>query len=110
MTWRRSGNKFHATKAGVDGITFDSRKEAAAYVVLRRDPTVARLDRQVSFPLDAHGHVICRYVADFVVTRTDGEVQVIDVKSAFTAKLPVYRLKRKLFRANYGVDIVEMTS
>ena len=54
----------------VDGIRFDSRREAAYYAELkRRDKLgeVAGVALQVPFPiLGPAGELICTYVADFV--------------------------------------------
>ncbi len=45
----------------------------------------------------------------YEITSPDGKVfEVIDVKSEMTKKLPVYRLKKKLIKAIYGFDIVEI--
>jgi len=49
---------------------------------------------------------ICRYVADFGYIE-NGAVVIEDVKSKITKGLPVYRLKKKLMKALYGIDIRE---
>jgi hypothetical protein len=63
---------------------------------------------QVKYDLIVNGIKIGFYKADFV-TYKDGEVlDVIDVKSEMTKKLPVYRLKKKLIKAIYKIDIIEI--
>lgn len=103
-------SKYRARRVEVDGIRFDSQKEARLWQVLRQrlaSGELVRLERQVRFELTAHGCPICVYVADFAFVNHDGEYHVVDVKSDFTRKLPIFRLKSKLFRAQMGFDIEE---
>lgn len=59
------------------------------------------LKRQVTFPLFANGKLICKLIADFRYTK--GGIDVVeDYKGLLT---PVFRLKSKLFTANYGFDL-----
>ena len=110
MNWRT--NKYHAKKTVVDGMTFDSRREADRYLVLKsmeEDGDIEDLRRQVRYELvpafDVDGKH-CRpvfYVADFVYVE-DGKTVVEDVKGM---KTDVYRLKSKLFARRYGMSIKE---
>lgn len=96
----------------IDGFTFDSKKEATRYLVLRdmrRRGEVSDLELQVRFELSLTGidgsrHKIADYVADFCYDLPDGTPVVEDVKGFRT---DVYRLKRKLMLAIYGVEILE---
>ncbi len=103
--------KYKNIKTVVNGITFDSKKEAGYYNVLRlkeKAKLIDSFDLQVKFNLIVNGHNIGFYKADFV-TYKDGKIfEVIDVKSEMTKKLPVYRLKKKLMKAIYDFDIVEI--
>jgi len=103
--------KYKNIKTVVTGITFDSKKEAGYYNVLRlkeKAKLIDSFDLQVKFDLIVNGHNIGFYKADFV-TYKDGKIfEVIDVKSEMTKKLPVYRLKKKLMKAIYDFDIVEI--
>jgi hypothetical protein len=105
------GLKYKNVKTVVNGINFDSKKEAGYYGILRlkeKAKIIDRFDMQVRYDLVVNGINICFYKADFV-TYKDGQVlDVIDVKSEMTKKLPVYRLKKKLIKAIYGIDIVEI--
>ena len=105
-------SKYHAKKTTVDGITFDSRREADRYLVLKsmeEDGTIEGLRRQVRYELvpafDADGRHYrpVYYVADFVYVE-DGKEVVEDVKGMRT---DVYRLKSKLFAYRYGMSIRE---
>lgn len=107
-------NKFNARKTVVDGITFDSAREARRYQELKlmeRAGEIIGLRRQVRFELipafDCGGkhYRPATYIADFVYTdcKTSAEV-VEDCKGYRTG---VYRLKAKLFAHRYGVSILE---
>lgn len=100
-------NKFRAKKTTVDGITFDSKKEADYYCELcmrRCAGEVVDFDLQVPFELQPsfkwQGKTIraIKYVADFVVQNRDGSEEVIDVKGVRTE---TYKVKKKLFQYKY---------
>lgn len=108
----RGGSKYHAKKTTVDGITFDSRREADRYLVLKgmeEDGAIEGLRRQVryelvpAFDVDGRHYRPVYYVADFVYVE-DGREVVEDVKGMRT---DVYRLKSKLFARRYGIRIKE---
>lgn len=103
--------KYRNTKVEVDGLTFDSAKEARRYGELRlmeRAGEIRLLRLQECFPLLVNGTKVASYVSDFAYVRTKDDVQVIeDVKSDFTRKLPLYRLKCKMMAA-MGLKIVEV--
>lgn len=105
-------SKYHAKKTVVDGITFDSRKEAYRYLVLKgmeEDGSIEDLRRQVryelvpAFDVDGRHYRPVYYVADFVYVE-DGKEVVEDVKGMMT---DVYKLKSKLFARRYGMSIRE---
>jgi len=93
----------------VDGLTFDSKREAARYgelKLLARAKVIDHLECQVSFPIVINGKRICEYRADFVfVDKSSSSRCVEDVKGVRT---PVYRLKKKLVEALYSVTIREV--
>nr|UWD63552.1 MAG: Protein of unknown function (DUF1064) [Bacteriophage sp.] len=106
------GSKYHAKKTVVDGITFDSRKEADRYLVLRdmeEDGAIEDLRRQVryelvpAFDVDGRHYRPVYYVADFVY-REDGKEVIEDVKGM---KTDTYRIKSKLVAYRYGMNIRE---
>lgn len=93
-------SKFRAIKTEVDGITFDSKKEAERYAMLRLRELAGEiqdLKLQPRFPLVVNGVKVCTYVADFEYAERGARV-VEDVKSAGT-KTRAYRIKRKLLAA-----------
>lgn len=106
-------SKYHNRKITVDGITFDSIREASRYKELKHEESVGLiglLKRQVKFVLiPAHKGKIrteraCTYIADFTYYR-DNEFIVEDVKGVRT---DVYKIKRKLMLDIYGVEIREV--
>ena len=108
----QSTSKYLNKKTKVDGITFDSKKEANRYLILKqieKDGKINTLKRQVPFPLirkSQYGREI-RYVADFTYYH-DGWLVVEDVKSPYTRKNPVYKLKKRMLAELYGISINEV--
>ena len=105
-------SKYHAKKTCVDGITFDSSKEAYRYLVLKgmeENGSIENLRRQVryelvpAFDVDGKHYRPVYYVADFVYVE-DGKTVVEDVKGVRT---DVYKLKSKLFARRYGMVVRE---
>ena len=106
--------KYGAHKTVVDGIKFDSRKEAERYYQLKfleKQGTIKNLQRQVKFVLvptqrDKDGKLLERersYIADFVYTM-HGERIVEDTKGFRTAE---YKLKKALMLYIHGILIHE---
>ena len=105
------GLKYNNIKTIINGITFDSKKEAGYYGILRlkeKAKIIDRFEMQVKYDLVVNNIKIGCYKADFVTYKNGKALEVIDVKSEMTKKLPVYRLKKKLVKAIYGIDIVEI--
>lgn len=94
----------------MDGITFDSKSEAARWPVLleeQRQGLIQNLERQKTIAAVINGKIVFRYKCDFRYIR-GGRRVVEDVKSSFTRTLPEYRLKMKTLRALYNLEIVEI--
>ena len=111
MTWRQRGSKYHNRKVSLNGETFDSLKEATRWKVLRSlqaTGQISGLEVHPRYKLLVNGHLIGHYEADFrYLVASDGQWVVEDVKSPITRRLPAYRLKVKLLKALYGIEIVE---
>ena len=102
-------SKYFAEKTTIDGLVFDSKKEADRWAhlsLLQRAGGITGLRRQVSLAVDINGKRICRYVADFCYFEQGREV-VEDCKSTYTSKLQLYVLKKKLVLAVLGIAIRE---
>ena len=106
--------KYHAKKTELDGITFDSRKEADRYAelkLLERSGAIHNLRRQVRYELipaqKKDGKTVeraCHYIADFVY-EDNGKTVVEDVKGYRTKE---YVLKRKLMLQVHGIEVREV--
>jgi len=102
--------KYGNQKTVIDGIEFDSKKEARRYQELKirvMAGDIWDLKFQEEFPLIVNGITVAHYRADFTYQTGFGKV-VEDVKSAITRKNPVYRLKNKLMNACHGIKITEI--
>jgi hypothetical protein len=119
-----SRSKYHSRKVTIDGIEFDSQKEARRFRDLRlleRAGQITGLQRQVKFVLIPaqyepdtigkrggvkRGKLIereCSYIADFTYTE-DGKQVVEDTKGF---KTEAYKIKRKLMLHIHGIRIKE---
>lgn len=99
-------NKYSAIKTEVDGIKFDSKAEARRYQNLRlleKAGEISELSLQPRYDLVVNGKKCGFYKADFKYIENGKEV-VEDVKGITTT---VYKLKKKLVKAIYGIDIYE---
>ena len=130
--WQRKDktNKYNAKKVSVDGIEFDSKKEARRYqelLLLQKAGEIYMLERQKVYELlpaqrepdtvGKRGGVIkgklleraVEYVADFVYTDKNGKTVVEDVKGFREGgAYAVFVLKRKLMLYRYGIKIIEV--
>ena len=99
-------SKYKNKRTKIDGIVFDSKKEAERYVelkLLERSGIISNLQRQVRFevvPKTSKNKRARFYVADFFYD-ADGRKIIEDVKSAITKKNPVYSLKKALVLWRY---------
>lgn len=105
-------SKYGSVKTEYNGRTYDSKLEAnfAAELDMSRkatDPKVrpVKIEPQVRFPLKIKGKLICTYVLDFRVTYADKHIEHIDVKGVMT---DVYKIKKKMMKVCWGIDILEM--
>jgi|TARA_R110000751_G_scaffold180537_1_gene286953 hypothetical protein len=110
---RKKRNKYNnkRTKDSVTGIVFDSHKEARHSLRLKDrelNGEISSLKLQVKFSLEVNDCKVCDYVADFTYIDKDDNLVVEDVKSPQTSKNPVFRLKKKLMFAVYGIEIQEI--
>lgn len=102
--------KYGNQKTVIDGIEFDSKKEALRYQELKiraMAKEIWDLKFQEEFELIVNEVKVASYFADFTYQTAFGKV-VEDVKSTATRKNPVYRLKNKLVNAIYGIKIIEI--
>jgi hypothetical protein len=117
-------NKYRNRPITIDGRKFQSTKEGRRYAelkVIQKAGHVSNLMLQQRIPL--HGideSFICHYIADFIYSKTDESPVILNEKGkiiGFTddavvedtkgMKTDVYKLKSKLFAAEYGFRILE---
>jgi len=90
-----------------DGLWFPSKAEARHYAqlkLLERAGDIRDLRLQPTYPVHLGGEKICTYRADFSYNDFKGH-HVVDVKGF---KTPLYKLKKKLVEAVYGITIEEV--
>lgn len=114
-------NKYRNTKHIIDGITFDSAKEANRYgelKLLKRSGIISNFELQPQFPYwvcyglifterISIGEVLThqrKYIADFKVIYPDGHIEIEDVKGFRTAE---YKRKKKIIEKLYNIKIIE---
>lgn len=121
-----SMSKYKSKKVTIDGITFDSKKEARRYQelkILEKANIISDLKLQVKYvliPAQREPDVIgkrggikkgsliereCSYIADFVYTDSKGKIRVEDTKGVRTKE---YIIKRKLMLYIHGIRISEV--
>lgn len=109
-------SKYGNRKTWLDGILFDSRREAgrwAELTLMQRAGEISELRRQVRFCLipailNDNGKTRQRavfYVADFVYRTRDGALVAEDAKGVRT---DVYKIKKKLMLWRHGIEIREV--
>lgn len=103
-------SKYSSAKTDIDGIRFDSKKEAEYYAELKLREKAGEISHlrlqpryllQEAFKHDDKQYREMEYVADFEYIE-NGKTVVVDVKGFRTA---VYMIKKKLFLYKYGDKI-----
>ena len=122
--------KYHSKKTAIDGITFDSRKEAERYSelkLLERCGAISNLELQKVYELipaqyelyeryGKNGNRLkdgkkcieksCVYKADFVYIDNETGQQVVEDVKGFRTK--EYKIKKKLMLYIHGIKIKEV--
>ncbi len=111
-------SKYRNVKTTVDGITFDSKREALHYHELKmreRAGEIYGLERQKRYPLmTAHYNIqldqidvcptVCEYVADFYyLDSSNHRPHIVDVKGG--KETAMFALKRKWLFLQSGIEI-----
>jgi Protein of unknown function (DUF1064) len=91
----------------VDGRWFGSKGEAGRYKKLKsllKRKKINKLIPHPRFPLYVNGVLLCTYVADFEYYI--GERRVVEDYKGYKLT-PEYKLKKKLMKIIYGIEILE---
>lgn len=94
-------NKYNATKTEVDGIVFDSKKEATYYQGLKMVKKTGELINfymQVPFRLPGK----TKYILDFLEVWQNGKIRHVDCKGFLT---PVFKIKKRQVEEIYNIKI-----
>lgn len=100
-------SKYRNKKVTIDGITFDSKKEANYYLKLKLLKQAGEIKDfglqekfvlQEGFTKNGERHRPITYYADFIIDNLDGSTDVVDVKGMETQ---VFKIKKKLFEYKY---------
>jgi len=103
----KSKSKYNNQKTIVDGIKFDSKKEAEYYCQLKllkqagkiKDYRLQpRYELQPAFEKNGKKYRAITYIADFAIINNDGTTEVVDIKGVETQ---VFKIKKKLFEYMY---------
>ena len=110
-------SKYGNKKCTVDGIEFDSKKEAARWQELRlleRAGKICELERQVAFELapsvqyaGKRATPALRYVADFAYFENIGTASKYTVEDVKGVKTSAYKIKRHLMLAVHKIEVLE---
>ena len=108
-------SKYYSKKVIIDGIKFDSKKEAEHYQklkILLKQGIIKDLELQKEyllqdkFKINGKTRRKITYRADFsYVSCEDGRLHVVDVKGF---KTELYKLKKKLSEYKYNIEIEEV--
>lgn len=101
-------NKMRNIRTEYNGRTYDSHAEARRAEeldTLKMYGDIVEVIPQFPMPIFINDIKVCTYFADFKVTYKDGRIEYEDVKGFKTA---MYKLKKKMVKAYYGIDILEI--
>lgn len=102
--YRRPQNKFNAERVVTDDGAFDSKKEHRRWCELKLEQLageIRNLRHHTKFKFEHNGVLIGTYESDFDYFRGN-EYVVEDAKGYET---DVFRLKAKMMRAFYGIEV-----
>ena len=115
MLYNNYNNKYNNNKITLNGIKYDSKKEARRHqelLLLQRAGKITDLQRQVKYILipsqRIDGKVAereCSYIADFVYHDVESGKTVVEDTKGFKTK--DYIIKRKLMLHKHGIQITE---
>jgi hypothetical protein len=103
--------KYGNRKVTVDGLNFDSQREATLFMqyrMLEKAGQITHLEQHPVYKLVVNGAKVGRITPDFQFRELDGTLKVYDVKSPATAKTEAFRLRKRVFEALYPGVVIEV--
>ena len=101
-------NKYNAKKVVIDGIMFDSKKEAARYnelKLMQKAKVIHRLEVHPKYPIKINDTKVCDVELDFSY-QCYAEDRIIEHHEDVKGKdNPMSQLKRKMVEAYYGINV-----
>lgn len=101
--------KYGNTPTVVDGIRFDSKREASRHSELKlmeKAGEISDLRRQIRYLLEVNGILICTFVADHVY-RKRGET-ALTIEDSKGVRTRAFVIKSKLMLAVHGIVVQEV--
>jgi len=101
-------SKYRNIKTVIDGIKFDSKKEANRYQelkLLQKAGDISDLKLQQSYTIIVGDVKVCRYISDFTYIKNNSSESVCEDCKGFRTQ--TYIIKRKLMKACFGIEILE---
>jgi len=110
---KKKPSKYRNIKVQDEERKFDSKKELAyakELDLLVASGEVEWYERQLPFPIKINEQKITTYILDFQVAYANGTMEYVDVKGFDKRKqkfitTPVFKLKKKLVEAVYGIKL-----
>lgn len=108
-TWHTPAKPTVCSYCGFDQFHyFASKFEAKRYgelSLMEKTGQITELRCQISYPIKVNGVDVCKYVADFQYKDLAGNLVVEDTKGDEKAVTDVFKIKRKLIGALYGIKV-----
>lgn len=107
-SFAKTKTKYGNKRTEFDGHVFASQKEANRYAELKlllRAGKIRDMRLQPKYKIVVGDVQVCTYIADFAYFDTQKNKDVVE--DAKGMRTPVYRLKKKLMWAVFGIEIME---
>lgn len=107
----RPRRKYRNEPVTVDGIRFDSKKEATRFgelSVVQGAGVIFDLECHPQYVFEHNGMRIGSFRPDFRYYDSNGQCVIEDVKSPSTRKETSYRLRKRMMKVFFGLEVIEI--
>jgi len=104
-------NKYNAIKTTVNGVVYDSKKEAKVAILAEhklKNKEIKAVERQVIFKFPLNCKRPPKMIIDFRITKLDDSYELWEVKGGKATMTPVYKLKKKLLKHFFNLEPIEI--